>query len=269
MVPGAAPVSAYRTLDLPALESLPNGRSVGLAAVAAQLPSEQLALETILQAFRATGAGLRIFGPSGGSQAGGLGPGHPEGPITVQDPVLAGWLFGKDWVGQQGPRASTCELWRPPAASSRAWLVPLTETTSHAILGDWSGDPLDVLRIIEKAEPLELASADPEHRRLDVRSEAESIVVVSELADPLWKAAWTNTDGLERESIVERAFGMPNLGAWQAVRVPGRGQWTLRLSYSGRDVYEGLTISGISITLMAALYYVYGRKPARGGREGE
>src|SRR5581483_11472257 len=77
MLAGAAPVSAYRTLDRPVLEVL---------ALAAQGPPEN---PTTAEALAATGAEVRIFDPFDT-------PPPDAGPIA--DPALAGWLFGVPWV---------------------------------------------------------------------------------------------------------------------------------------------------------------------------
>jgi hypothetical protein len=259
MVPGAAPVSAYRTLDLPVLDSSPGHRTVGLSSLAARTPSEDLSRETINRAFRATGAGLRIFSPQELRELRRIDPDFAAGVESVHDPVLAGWLYGTDWVAQKDTAASTFGLWRPAETSPRGWLVPLTGATESTILGEWSGDPRDVLNALETARPIEVHASDPEHRELSVDTEQPSLVVLSELADPQWQPVWSDTSGESRPAIVERAFGLPNQGAWQAVRVPGPGRWTLRLEYNARDVYEGLFMSGVAVAVTAFLAIRYGR----------
>jgi hypothetical protein len=267
MVAGAAPVSAYRTLDLPALESSREPPAIGLSALAAQLPRGDRDLTMVVSALRATGAGVRIFDPAEARELGRRTLDLPGRSETVHDPALAGWLTGADWVAQQGPSATTFGVWALPESPPRAWLVPLTATTSAAILGNWSGNPRDVLDVLDVARPLDVRRDGPEHRELTIRADGASLVILSELSDPQWSASWLGTGG-ERAGRVERAFGRPNLGAWQAVRVPGPGDWTLRLTYRGRDVYEGLALSGASLIVFAALFVRYGRARIREGGGG-
>ncbi|MCA1686911.1 MAG: hypothetical protein LC745_13270, partial [Planctomycetia bacterium] len=172
-----------------------------------------------------------------------------------------------DWVGQQGRWAGTFGIARPPRRSPRAWLVPLTDRPSAAILGTWSGDPLDVLGALKDASPLDVRPVNPEQRVIRCRPAGSSLVLVSELADPQWEAELQDSGGARRVEPVLRAFGRPNQGAWQAVRVSGPGDWTLRLTYRARDVDQGLFISGGALTLLTALFLRFGREPARG--EGE
>src|SRR5262249_23566408 len=101
MVAGAAPVGAYRTLDLPALQTL--------TALAIQLPRHPGEGVLIGEAMRLTGAAYRVYEPPevqemerSGSDRRGF-----ASDKLVHDPALAGWRFGVDLVAQQGPRAST------------------------------------------------------------------------------------------------------------------------------------------------------------------
>jgi len=259
MLAGAAPVSAYRTLDLPALDSL--------TALAGRVPESDDGLPSVLRAFALTGAGVRVFDPIEWQELDRLGISWPGRLDDVRDPALAGWRFGADRVRQQGPRASTFRLVTTPGTPALGWLVPLTGGRSAAILGEWTGSPWDVLRALDDARPLDVRRPGPTRREVAFRTDAAALVVLSELADPEWRATLTGPPGT-RAVAVERAFGRPNQGAWQAVKVPGPGDWTLRLNYRGRDVVHGLIVSGGAAAVLAALFVGYGRGPARGEGEG-
>ena len=151
MVAGAAPLSAYRTLDLPALESLTilMNKPVG--------PS--ISRSQILESLRLTGADIRIFAP--GEEAEPIVQGPTE---SIRDPALAGWLLGKDFVAQKGARADTFSLWKIPGPRARGWLVPFTPERSAAIGGVWSGELSTVVEALRDATPLDVRSLDPELR---------------------------------------------------------------------------------------------------------
>ena len=103
MVVGAAPVSAYRTLDLPALESL-----TSLAHAPLEDGSRPEDAAAVVAALRATGTGVRVLDPFERPAHQGRTPGRAvlagwAGREEVRDPALAGWLYGTDWVARQGP----------------------------------------------------------------------------------------------------------------------------------------------------------------------
>ncbi|GAC1472153.1 MAG: hypothetical protein NVSMB9_19060 [Isosphaeraceae bacterium] len=252
MVAGVAPVSAYRTLDLPALESL--------TILAGQLPMRDLKGDTILQAIHATGAGIRIFDPSEVEELKRRGISWPIKLEEIHDPALAGWRFGTDWVSQQGLGAHTFHLGLTPQPVARAWVIPWNRERSRAIRGEWSGDPRVVLDTLAKARPLVVRSTDPEHSELSFSTDESSIVVMAQLADPEWEAVLDGSEG-RREARLHRAFGRRNQGAWQAVLVPDGGDWTLHLTYRGRDVLQGLAISAASCFLLTLLYVRRGACP--------
>ncbi len=253
MVVGSAPVSAYRTLDLPALGSL--------TALAGELPVRGRDPGPILGAIRAAGVGVRVFDPGSVQELDRQGSAWP-GPLDrVNDPTLAGWLLGKDWVAQQGGRATTFGVGRVPGIPARGWLVPLTGESRAAILGVWSGNPSRVLDALRGAAPLDVLAADAGHREVRFRCDGPALVVLSELADPQWHAGFVTPGGARRPTPLLRAFGRSNQGAWQAVQVSGRGNWTLRLRYRAYDVEQGLAVSGAAWTLLAWLWLRRGRGP--------
>ena len=115
MLVGLAPLSAYRTLDLPAVPELTSlTRAPTTAPAIAPL---------VTAAFRATGTGLRVFDPVENRREQVLGRGSIA-KETIEDPALATWLFGASWVADHGSWARTFSIWRAENRPVRAWLVP-------------------------------------------------------------------------------------------------------------------------------------------------
>ena len=73
-------------------------------------------------------------------------------------------------------------------------------------------------------------------------------VIVSQLADPQWKARWIGLDRpWESDALVQTAFRRPDKpGGWQCIEIPAAGHWTLRLEYEARDAALGMGISIIA-----------------------
>ncbi len=234
MVPGAAPLLAYRTLDLPALTPLTRLASV---------PPERSAPELrpmIGAALRATGASMRVVDPFETAAQ------RPAGE-RVRDPALAGWLYGVDWIDEQGERAATFTLALPPAPAAMAWLVPLTHDEPEFLRKLMTlGEPREILGVLERAKPINLLAADrPERLRLTIDADGPALVIVTQLADPQWTATWSGAGGT-RPARIAPVFTRPREYGWQAVMVPGPGHWTLRLDYRADDVRLGLVVSGVS-----------------------
>jgi hypothetical protein len=186
-------------------------------------------------------------------------PGEERGE-TVVDRALAGWRFGTDWVRQMSPRAATFHVSELRGGGVRAWLVPLTATRRTAILGTWSGQAPDVLAALRDAAPLDLRRGEPGEARLSLHCDGPGLVVISQLADPQWEATWSGPGGA-RAAAIRPAFGRPGQGAWQAVGVPAAGEWTLRMSYHGRDVYTGLIVSALAASALAVVWVFSARAP--------
>jgi hypothetical protein len=254
MLSGAAPVDVYHTLDLPTMK--------GVTLYASYPPGGFDALESrMLAALRATGASLRILDQFHMSSARARTvhdvPGW-DGREELSDSALAGWLFGKDWVAGEGSEAALFTLWRPWETGTRAWLIPLTSPRAAAILKPTASDD-DVLAIcgLGSTVPLETRSARPE--RLDVAVELEpgtaasAVVLVSQLAEPQWRAHWIGIDGRTLPAAIQAVRTNAREWGWQAVKVPGPGRWTLRLEYVARDVQVGLIVSGVSFLVLAGL----------------
>jgi hypothetical protein len=254
MVAGGAPVLAYRTLDLPALESLtswgaipPRGR-----------PEDRL----IVAALRATGTSIRILDPLRTLELGPLAidlPGWSSREM-VHDPALAGWLYGVDWIARQDARFATFTLWSPEPSSAKAWLVPLTSGRPPTILDTVAGEPGPVLRVLDSARPLTVRSERPEQLEVTVEADGPAAVVVSQLADPQWSGRWMEPAG-EAAATIAPVFTRPDERGWQATTVPGPGRWTLRLDYQARDVRQGLMVSGLSFLIWLGAFLRAGRTP--------
>ena len=246
MVAGASPVSAYRTLDLPALKSL--------TILASRVPDTPVNVEPVAHALRLTGTDLRIFGP--GEDPGKLVTGTTR---SIRDRALAGWLLGKDFVAQQGVRGETFILWEVPGEHARGWLVPLTDASSAAILSHGTHPPAEVFEATAGAVAVTVLSADPEHRTITVHADRPSLLVLSQLADPEWQAFLVRSEETVPCEPLP-AFRGPDGGAWQAIRIPEAGDWSVRMVYRGRDVYQGLAISAVAWMIFSVIWFRFGRE---------
>lgn len=271
MVAGVAPIAAYRTLDLPALTSLTRlaQSPVGLGGAGDA---------AIVAALRASGASARVFEPIETRQTPAVDDRLPGWAAreTIEDPALAGWLHGADWVAQQGSWAARFMVWQPSGPGSLAWLVPLTSAQTMEIVRSWSGDPRAVLEVLGRGRGLELRRSRPERVEIAVEADGPSVVIVAQLADPAWRATWVGPDGQQRPAEIAPAFALKRQGprpeekGWQAVTVPGPGRWTLRMEYDDRAVSAGLAVSGVSwlVWLIGLVFRFPGRaaNQSQGGR---
>jgi hypothetical protein len=260
MVATAAPVLAYRTLDLPILEALT--RRAAIPAVDDESKAATLAM------LRATGTSLVVLDPTWTSLLTPLASGvHASEWQTrrIHDVALAGWLYGTDLVALQGPQAATFTVWRPAPAAARAWLVPLTARGLPTILESPAREPEVVTRVLAPGHPLALHSQVPERVELNVEANGPAAVIVSQLSDPQWQGRWIGRNGREQPAQVLPVFGNRSGYGWQTINVPGPGRWTLRLEYVARDVQAGLIISGVSFLVLAGLAILLrpGRPPLK------
>jgi hypothetical protein len=235
MLVGMAPLSAYRTLDLPALHEL-----TWLTRGPLNEPLAQGAL-------KATGTGVRVIDPIDNRRDRLFGRAAPARE-TIDDPALAGWLYGASWVRDQGPWARSFKIWRSERTAVRAWLVATSTIADPTELDVWSGRPTAVLAILDDATPLAADCPRPEEWSIPVSSEAPAWVIVSQLADPQWTARWIALDGQGDVAgdILPTFRKETEQGGWQRIAVPASGRWILRLEYVATDVAEGTMISMVA-----------------------
>jgi hypothetical protein len=259
---GSAPISAYRTLDLPVVPQL---------NALAQGPLSDPKYESeVRDALTATGSGIRLFDPVENREEHILS--RKIGPReTIDDAALAGWLFDASWVAEQqtwscfklfwqfarsdaswvedqGPWARAFTIWSSSEPPVKAWLVRMSEVASPDMLNDWSGDPREILHVLKTAESLEAESSRPESWTIHVNADEEAWVIISQLADPQWKARWISLENPQEfdEEIFPTFRKTGEAGGWQRVAIPGSGNWMLRLEYDAQDVNLGITISAIA-----------------------
>ncbi len=237
MVAGVAPISAYRTLTLPAVDSL-----TAMALPRITVPS----LEPLTQAaLRATGVSLRVFNPTETLLERMKGR-STEGRETIEDPILASWIYGADWTALRGDWVKTFTIARSNTPAARAWLIPKARTGDLVLLDPWSGDPREILTLFDSATPLISTPSDaPESWSIEVDAQSGDRVVISQLSEPQWKAHWIENKTKKRiDAPVSPVFRKDNEpGGWQSVWVPYTGRWTLYLEYEAADVAEGAAIS--------------------------
>ena len=235
MLVGLEPISAYRTLDLPALEPL---------NVLARGPlGAERSGASVRKALRATGRG------SAGSRSGrgrpGTTAGSLEGPTesaeTIDDPNLAGWLFGPAWRAEQGSWASRFRIVHPQPDASRAWFLPLTEVdpSGHAgLVGRRRRARSRALRPGPAAEagdtPLRTARTWPLTPRRPAGSSSPSLPIPSGRPAGRMRPVRSfrrkscRRSGGARATAAGSGFGFP-------VRGGGRSTWSTRLATSERD----------------------------------
>ena len=257
MLVGMAPISAYRTLDLPAVPSL--------TMLAQELLGDPRYESGVLGALRATGTGLRVFDPLEIrlEEKLRLTVAPRE---TIDDPVLASWLLDASSTVEQDRWTRKFAIWRCPERPARAWLVRESDIPRPGVLDEWSGEAAEILAILREAEPLATESYRPEEWTISVDAAEPAWVIVSQLADPEWKARWIDLDGRRNgeDKIVPTFRKKGELGGWQRVKVPAPGRWTLRLEYDASDVELGLAISTVAwMSWMLAAAFT-GFRAARG-----
>ncbi len=236
---GLAPVSYYRTLNVPAVD--------GLTGVAMGPMSGPVFDPLVRSALRATGTSLRVFSPVENRINHFVGRTEQAGE-RIEDPALADWIYGSDWTADLGPWARTFSIWRSETQPVLAWFLPSSEIEDESVLEDWSGDPRQILPLFDRAVSLPAESSSPESWTIPIWASEPGWVIVSQLHDPQWRALWIEQDReLEFEAEVKSAFSkFREPGGWQRVEIPGEGRWILRLEYEPRDVMEGAAIATIA-----------------------
>ncbi|WZO99007.1 hypothetical protein EP7_000599 [Isosphaeraceae bacterium EP7] len=237
MVAGLAPVSAYRTLDLPAMAHLTD--------LARTPPGQPGRSELAGEALRTMGVATRVLDPF--ETASPNARPMPGWPVTgiVQDRALAGWLYGNAWVRSNPPGAASFSILMPERPPSRAWR--LAGASPAGILRE--ARAIDTLR---GARPVAVRSPRPERMEIDLDADGPSLVVVSQLADPVWEAEWHPASGPERPLTIRRAFD-----GWQAVEIPPAEDGTLVLVYPAR-------VERLALAFSAACWLLWGLGMVRG-----
>ena len=230
MVAGAAPLSAYRTLDLPA--------APGLLA----LSEGRAGPDEAARALRGVGAGVLITSAVGGT----IPPTGWSNVEELSDPTLLSWLTGADWVASLGDKApATFSIWRPPSEPARAWFV-YGSVTLPPELGD---DPRSALATLDRAKPIAWSSDRPDVARLVVDAGGPGSLVLAQLDYPRWRATVGG-----KVSPIARAFG-----GWQAVPIPGAGRWEVEFRYDASRDWACLAVSGLAWGAWGLLYWRGGR----------
>jgi hypothetical protein len=252
MIAGLEPISAYRTLDLPAMEPL-NRLAQGPLYVESMRGS-------VRKAMRAAGVGVRVLEPAEVAleELPSRKSTREEAAETLDDPALAGWLFGSSWVANRGPWSSRFRVVRADPRPDSAWFVPLTAVNRPAMLDVWTGDTGPLLDLFDRSRPLEAVRPSSLSWSVPVDAEAEGWVFISQLADPQWQARWIGRDGQgEMPAEVLPTFRRDDsAGGWQRMRVPGPGRWVLQLEYSARDVKQGLWVSALAWMALCSILAV-------------
>ena len=252
---GAGTISAYRTLNLPAVNAL-NTEAMG----------DPRTESIVAEALRATGTRLRIFPPVEIRVRQLLKraelPGEP-----IDDPALARWMYGEAWASEQGEWVNRFQVWRPDDPPSKAWFLPLTNGDEETILYEWTGDIGRLLDLLARAEPLPAESSRPEYWTIPVPVNRRGWVIVSQLDDPQWSARWIGLEGQgDLPGNVQPAFRRPGdaAGGWQVVEAPMiGGRWRLDLFYEPYDLVAGAAITVVAWTawIFCALAVALRRRP--------
>jgi hypothetical protein len=266
MLVGLETISAYRTLDLPALEPL--------TALARGPLGPTSYRASVLKAIKAAGVGVRVVDPienAGERVLDGPGGSLVESP-PIEDPALARWIFGPSWAEEQGAWASRFRIIRLESEPHRAWFIPLTAVTRPAMLDVWAAGPGHLLELFDRASPLRAEWRSSEHLEVALDADAPGCVIISQLADPQWKGRWTGRDGqAEAPADIRPTFRREESGGgWQRVEVPGPGRWILHLDYVARDVFMGLVTSAAAwLIWIATLAFAVVRSKGRGASSGQ
>jgi hypothetical protein len=256
MLLGMAPISAYRTLDLPAVPQLTS---------MAQGPlSDPIYEPEVLEALRATGTGLRVFDPLE-NRVDHLLRRTIASRETVEDPALASWLLDPSWLAGQGSWAREFTIWHSRERPARAWLIRAADVSDPSELDLWSGDPREILAVFRGATPLATESPQPEEWTISVTAEGRAWVLVSQLADPQWRARWLDLTGpwANEPEILPTFRKSVEAGGWQRIEVPGPGRWRLRLEYDTSDIAFGLAVSTVAWTAWMMAAFSIARRSAR------
>jgi hypothetical protein len=256
MTVGLATLIAYRTLDLPILTDL--------TSLTFALTNQPRAAGLLADVLRVTGAGVRVIGPFENRQAAHRGIALPGGESrkVILDPTLAKWHSSPLMGSDPGPGVSAFSICRKLGPVERAWYIPSNPGRPEASLKMNSDRPEDVLAAFRQAMPLTYRSPVPEQVEIDVETAGPGFVIITQLAHPNWSARWVRPSGEERGAAITPIFNSPGELGWQAVAVPQTRdkRLTLKLTYSGHDVTQGLIVSAMA-WLVWLIGLVVSRRP--------
>ncbi len=231
MIVGAAPVAAYRTLDLSAMPKL-----TGLARgpLTGGVASTQ-----VVRAMELIGTGVRILDPfelAELQRAGRLPAGWSRLEV-IQDPALAGWLFGVDWIRQKGDRAVQFGLIWPDSATV-SWQIAPKGLQS---LEPGTDGFLRMANDHRLGEVLVTKPRTPELVELDLPADSGDswVILGSKLFHPEWQATWSGESGARTANLSELSV------RWQQVEPPepSSGSHHLTLRYQASSEQLGQRIS--------------------------
>ena len=220
MVAGLAPLRAYRTLDLPTLQS-----AVGWAESDSDR-GDQIARILGVSAWVAE------RDPRAGS----------ERVQIVEDRPLATWIYGSRWLEAE-PWRIRFEVRIADEKPPRAFLTGLDLRTAPSPSEEIQGI-LDLAR-----DSVPIASREPRPDRIEVgpiapgTSTRREQVVVSTLFDPQWRGEWTGV-GWRIEAMLVPIFGPESgAGGWIGAPRPSDQVTHLSLRYDARAERIGLAVS--------------------------
>jgi len=255
MVAGAAPVLGYRTLDVPILPAL--------TRLAGILPADDRSTQAMLAAMNAVGARVRIIGPIARG-ADSLAPLLADSAVAtaeitrINDPALVAWLFNQAYAQTPEGRNSRF-VWLDRKAANRAWLLPDPEGKRLDRLQQSDGRPEVVLEILDEAQPIGLTRQSPEQVLVSGQTDGPTVLIVSQFADPEWRAERIGPGETTAQAPIVAVFG-----GWQGLKIPEAGRWTIRLEYQGRAAFWGLVAtSGFgALWLVSLLLLSFGKREA-------
>lgn len=244
MAAGGSPIRAYRTLDVPVMPALDPVYSNPIEALNRK-------------SARLAGLGYVLIDPPTWRNL--RAQWRPEAEIEeIEDPELWSWLTTSQ-VAQRGN--STFALVHLPGELGRAWRVAQRDLDALGVSEFSDATRPDRLEAIAAtAVPLEVERARPERIAIESRTEGPELWIVSQWADPNWRATLSNGSG--EGSPVEI---LPMHGGWQGVRIPSAGQWKLAMRYEPASFYAGAAISAagwLALAMVLAWGQLRGRPSA-------
>ena len=242
---GAAPVEAYRTLDLPSPPPLSLLEATGALG-------DSAALDAVARLY---GVSHRVLDPR---ELAARPPDHADSqthpPLEViDDPHLASWLFGRAWATLQ-PRHAQFGILRLARADEPlpiAWRIDQPLDDVAKLLE--TNDPRVALDLVAQAQPIEQARVNRYAWLVDANIGAKSCcMLITRTFDPAWRI---ELNGTPAPSSAIRT----GLGGWTLVPLSGPGPWTFEARYDPDLSWDPRTIkSGRLVSLLALILGVMG-----------